>query len=101
MAQQKPCEKNGTKECNRISPINSSQIIATSHDLTPNDGLVREIPFISGKSRLVKYYNLARLIAFQIPHQTQPIISKTLIYQPIWAIYNDLFQPREFPQMVV
>ena len=40
----------------------STQIIATSHDLTPNGGLVREIPFISGKSRLVKYYNLARCI---------------------------------------
>ena len=24
--------------------INSGQIIATSHDLTPNDGLVRDIP---------------------------------------------------------
>ena len=40
----------------------SGQIIATSHDLTPNGGLVREIPLISGKSRLVKYYNLARCI---------------------------------------
>ena len=41
----------------------SGQIIATSHDLTPNGGLVREIPlFISGKPRLVKYYNLARFM---------------------------------------
>ena len=55
----------------------ASQIIATSHDLTPNGGLVREIPtaptsgvkigrkgnpLISGKSRLVKYYNLARYV---------------------------------------
>ena len=41
----------------------SGQIIATSHDLTPNGGLVREMgPLISGKSRFVKYYNLARLI---------------------------------------
>ena len=40
------------------------QIIATSHDLTPNGGLVREIPLISGKSRLVKYYNLARFPTF-------------------------------------
>ena len=37
----------------------SGQIIATSYDLTPNGGLVREIPLL-GKSRLVKYYNLAR-----------------------------------------
>ena len=35
----------------------SGQIIATSHDLTPKCSLVREI----GKSRLVKYYNLARI----------------------------------------
>ena len=37
---------------------------ATSHDLTwPHGGLVREMgPLISGKSRLVKYYNLAILI---------------------------------------
>ena len=39
----------------------SGQIIATSHDLTVNGGLVREMgPLISGKSRQVKYYNLAR-----------------------------------------
>ena len=30
--------------------------IATSNDLTSNGGLVREIPYKSGKSRLVKYY---------------------------------------------
>ena len=36
--------------------ISSGQIIATSHDLTPNGGLVREMgPLISVKSRLVKY----------------------------------------------
>ena len=29
----------------------------------PNGGLVREIPLISGKSRLVKYYNLARILS--------------------------------------
>ena len=40
-----------------------SNFIATSHDLTSNGGLVREMgPLISGKSRLVKYYNLARLM---------------------------------------
>jgi len=37
---------------------NSGQIIATSHDLTPNGGLVRDIPLFQGN--LVKYYNLAR-----------------------------------------
>ena len=44
--------------------IKSGQIIAgPSHDrFPPNGGLVREMgPLISGKSRLVKYYNLARL----------------------------------------
>ena len=42
--------------------IVSGQIIATSHDrFPPNGGLVREMgPLISGKSGLVKYYNLAR-----------------------------------------
>ena len=37
----------------------------TSHDLTPKCSWGREIPwnfFVSGKSRLVKYYNLARFI---------------------------------------
>ena len=38
----------------------SGQIIGTSHNFTPNGGLVREIPFISGKPRLVKNFNLAR-----------------------------------------
>ncbi len=28
--------------------LNSGQIIATSHDLTPNGGLVREIPLFQG-----------------------------------------------------
>ena len=36
-----------------------------SRDLTPNDGLVREMgPLISGKSRLVKYYNLAGYMGY-------------------------------------
>ena len=40
----------------------SGQIIATSHDLGPQS-VAKEgkSPKISGKSRLVKYYNLARL----------------------------------------
>ena len=36
--------------------------IATSHDLTPNGGFTKGHPLISGKPRLVKYYNLARLL---------------------------------------
>ena len=36
----------------------SGQIIATPHDLTPNGGLVREIPLFQGLEGLVKYYNL-------------------------------------------
>ena len=81
----------------------SGQIIATSHDLTPNGGLVREIPFvstghhgrllftaptsgvtfgrkgnplISGKSRLVKYYNLPRFIPFCLVTGIIPLILK-------------------------
>ena len=41
----------------------SGQIIATSHDLTPNSGLVREIPLFQGNLGLVKYYNLARCVS--------------------------------------
>ena len=33
-------------------------------DLTPNGGLGKGNPLISAKSRLVKYYNLARLLMF-------------------------------------
>ena len=46
----------------------SGQIIATSHDLTPNDGLVRETTvYFRGLPRLVKYYsNLARYISCYI-----------------------------------
>ena len=40
----------------------SGQIIATSHDLTPNGASVGN-PLISGKARLVKYYNLPRTMA--------------------------------------
>ena len=36
----------------------SGQIIATSHDLTPNGGLVREIPLFQENPRLVKYYSI-------------------------------------------
>ena len=42
----------------------SGQIIATSHDLTPNGGLVREI-------RLMKYYNLARFMYHQYYSDSQ------------------------------
>ena len=44
----------------------SGQILATSHDLTPKYGLVREIPLFSGKSRLVRYYNLTRYVYIYI-----------------------------------
>ena len=51
-------------------PDGSGQIIATSDDLTPNGGLVREVHLISGKSRLVKYYNLARWLMMVV---NQPV----------------------------
>ena len=53
----------------------SGQIIATSHEFSPpNGGLVREI---SGKPRLVKYYNLARPCVYgekknNMKHKQQP-----------------------------
>ena len=40
----------------------SAQIIATSHDLSPQRLAQEGNPLISGKSRLVKDYNLARMI---------------------------------------
>ena len=40
------------------TPTISGQIIATSHDLTPNGGDCKGNPLISGKSRLVKYYSI-------------------------------------------
>ena len=43
-----------------LKVIDSGQIIATSHDLTPKLWFSKGNPLISGKSRLVKYYNLAR-----------------------------------------
>ena len=54
------------KQCGRcqhklqvcIERLVAGQITATSHDLTPNGGLVREIPLFQWKSRLVKYSNL-------------------------------------------
>ena len=43
----------------------SGQIIATSHDLTPNGGLlIKGNPLILGKPSLVKYYILARMDDF-------------------------------------
>ena len=53
----------------------SGQIIATSHDLTPNGGLVwfsKGNPVISGKSRLVKHYNLARIFPCHTELQQLP-----------------------------
>ena len=40
--------------------IQAGQIIATSHDLAQKVAEEGKYPLISGKSRLVKYYNLAR-----------------------------------------
>ena len=55
--------KTPVEACHLSGWINSGQFITTSAEVTPNGGLVLEIPWnplISGKSRLVKYYNLAR-----------------------------------------
>ena len=44
------------------SRSNAGQIIATSHDLTSKGSKSEgKCPAISGKSRLVKYYNLTRI----------------------------------------
>ena len=39
---------NGFEHKQHFEEIESGQIIATSHDLTPNGGLVREIPLFQG-----------------------------------------------------
>ena len=58
----------------------SGQIIATSHDLTPNGGLVREISYFR-KSRLVKYCDLARYIHIYLQIYLYTFISiHTYIY---------------------
>ena len=58
--------------CNNLA----GQIIATSHDRFPQKGSFLEgKSSISGKSRLVKYYNLARKIVFQPSFSSRP--SKT------------------------
>ena len=45
----------------------SGQIIATSHDLTLRWWFSKGNPLISGKSRLVKYCNLARFFLSPLP----------------------------------
>ncbi len=53
--------ENRTEHVCTYSYIHSGQIIATSQDLTPNGGDCKGNPrLFQGKSRLVKYYNLAR-----------------------------------------
>ena len=85
----------------------SGQIIATSHDLTSNGGLVSKgNPLISGKSRLVKYYNLARNnapndminCAFHWSFQTQfqPAVSCHFRYTPYMNTYTYVFQVIEY-----
>ena len=44
----------------------SGQTIVTSHDLTTKWWFSKGTPLISGKSRLVKYYDLAKFIALVI-----------------------------------
>ena len=52
------------------------QIIATSHDLTPNGGFSTGNPLISGKPRLMKYYDLARY--YDIHHKVISSYGKRL-----------------------
>ena len=70
----------------------SGQIIATSHDLTPNGGLVREIPLIQGKSGLVKYYNLASMFERWSPSQQSTVKLEDSILRSLatGGIVNDL-----------
>ena len=45
----------GLVNCYITQKYISGQIIATSHDLTPNGGLVREIPLFQGNLNLARY----------------------------------------------
>ena len=52
----------GPKFFEKAASLNTGQIIATENTTSPpNGGDCKGIPLISGKSRLVKYYNLPRL----------------------------------------
>ena len=60
------------------SSSSSGQIITTSHDLTPNGSkwwFSKGNPLISGKPRLVKYYNLARSSSSSSPSSPSQVQS--------------------------
>ena len=62
--EQRGCWEGGLGAGDELGIIKSGQIIATSHDLGPQKVAFWKgngTPAISGKSSLVKYYNLARL----------------------------------------
>ena len=63
------------------------QIIATSHDLTPNGGLVREIPFQGnlGWWMLVKYYTLARFWCHIRTYLRLMVLSACLFLEMWWS----------------
>ena len=62
MAPRGDCGWGGWVRSKLIKRYDLGQIIATSHDLFSPQMVVKSkgTPLISGKSRLVKYYNLAR-----------------------------------------
>ena len=57
-----PQNHNVTQFMSCLDFIISGQIVAPSHDLTSKGSRGRGIPLISGKPRLLKYYNLGRLV---------------------------------------
>ena len=54
------------KEMRKSSNHPSGQFITTSHDLTPNGGLVMEIPFFQGNLGWWNIIYLARIIHVQV-----------------------------------
>ena len=54
--------KQGSSKGSRL--LHLAKFITTSHDLTQKVAEVSGHPLISGKARLVKYHNLARLYAY-------------------------------------
>ncbi len=83
---------------NHTSPLKgvhlSGQIIATSHDLTPNDGLVREIPLFQGN---LGWWNIViwpdisipKKVTSRIANRYKPLVPKKDKKNPAFPQRND------------
>ena len=74
----------------------SGQIIATSHDLTPKGSGLEGFLLISGKSRLVKYYNLARSIKVSLPLTTFSALNFKVMTKGVMARHTGEMVPSQW-----